>query len=398
MPSSTASAPVDVERVDRFERVPPGDWPADPRSTVFLTAEWTRSVEGALAREQAYVLGRDGDGGSVGTMGVYVVGPDTGRYFNPAALLTFHLGNPELVEHLRPDERGEAAELAATLRPEDLAPAAVATAPFAFVHSLSSTGGRAVAERLVAELEEIGREAGAASLAVLYVEEDEHELRDVLRRAGFAEALVAANAVLPIEWDSFDGYLGSLSRSRRAKVKREVKRFRESGIEVAHGSILENLDRLAHLQALLQEKHGAGYDLERERGAFLSVTTHIHPYARLLVARRDGDLVGFILYFEKEGLVHPKMGARDLSRVTEADALHFYLGYYAIVEQAIAGGAREIQYGLDAYGTKVFRGCVLRDLYWYVKAASPSLAVAADIVSRGRRRYLDAYRALSPRR
>ncbi|MFE3167791.1 GNAT family N-acetyltransferase [Streptomyces sp. NPDC059224] len=367
------------ERFARISAVP--QWPAEERSNVFLTRGWTSSVEGALTDRQVYLLGRDTAGEVGATAAVYAIGPDTHSFFNPSGLATQHLRDESLLAHLTAEERAGAAKLAGRLETV-LSTSAVNTAPFGFTHGVSGTGGESSLRPLVRELDVLRREWDTGCSAVLYVEEHDRDLRAVLTREGYTSFHVGANCVLPVAWDSFDGYLATLSRRRG--VLKERRHFQESGFTVAVEPVEDNLEEIAHLQALLQEKYGRPYDRDGERAVFVSVIENIGEYAHLLVARKDAELLAFAMFFEKDGIIHVKMAARDVERVDPESFAHFNVGYYEMVEEAVRRGAREINYGPEGYATKLRRGCTARNLYWYVKVPEPAredLSEAARLVS-----------------
>ncbi|WP_234377086.1 GNAT family N-acetyltransferase [Streptomyces sp. TP-A0356] len=339
-------------------------WPADPRHNVFLTPGWTASVEGALTDRQRYLLERDGTGAVRGSAAVYGMGPGVPPFFTPVGLASGHLRNESLGALLSPGERARAARLAGRIE-ETLANSVVSTAPFGFTHGLSWSGEPGVLRPLVREMESLRGEWEADCSAVLYVEEHEGELRNVLEEEGYTAVQVGATCVLPVAWDSFDGYLATLSRRRG--VLKERRLFEESGFTVGLEPIEDNIDTIAHLQARLQEKYGAAYDFEGERAVFRSVVDNVGEYAHMLVGRRDGELLAFAVFLERAGVIHVKMAARDVDRTAEKSFAHFNLGYYEMVEEALRRGAREINYGPEGYATKLRRGCVARKLYWYLK-------------------------------
>ena len=350
------------ERFDRIAAVP--RWPAEERCHVFLTRGWTSSVEGALTGRQTYLLDRDATGEVRATAAVYAIGPDTHPFFNPSGLATRHLREESLLAHLTAEERERAAQLAGRLEPV-LSTSAINTAPFGFTHGFSATGSEPSLRPLVRELDVLRREWDADCSAVLYVEEHDQDLRAVLTQEGYTAFHVGANCVLPIAWDSFDGYLATLSRRRG--VLKERRHFQDSGFTVAVEPVEDNLDEIAHLQALLQQKYGRPYDRDGERAVFVSVVENIGEYAHLLVARKDGELLAFAMFFDKDGIIHVKMAARNVERVDPESFAHFNVGYYEMVEEAVRRGATEINYGPEGYATKLRRGCTARNLYWYVK-------------------------------
>ncbi|WP_330460380.1 GNAT family N-acetyltransferase [Streptomyces sp. NBC_00820] len=339
-------------------------WPADPRHNVFLTPGWTTSVEGALTDRQRYVLRRDETGAVRASAALYAIGPGVPPFFTPAGLASGHLRNESLLSVLSAGERQRAAYLAERIE-ATLGRSVVCTAPFGFTHGLSWSGRPDVLRPLVREMDEARGAWEADCSAVLYVEEGEREVREALEQEGYQAVQTGATCVLPITFDSFEGYLDTLSRRRG--VLRERRVFEESGFTVGLESIEDNLDTIADMQARLQEKYGSPYDFEGERAVFRSVVENVGEYAHMLVGRRDGELLAFAVFLERAGVIHVKMAARDVGRAGTDSFAHFNLGYYAMVQEALRRGVREINYGPEGYTTKLRRGCVPRKLFWYLK-------------------------------
>jgi uncharacterized protein len=381
---------MSLERYGEISQVT--EWPADPRHNVFLTRGWMSSVQGVLSSRQAYLLNRDDAGRVRASAVVYDIGPDTFYFFNPLGIAASHLRDESLLALCSEQERQDAARLAGRLEETGaLAPSASSTAPFGFTHGFSAVGGPESIRPVVRELDVLRQEWDARCSAVMYVEERHTDLRTVLTEEGYTPFKVGADCVLPIDFASFDEYVEK-ARAPRKKLRRERGRFLEADYTVAVEPAEDNLDEIAHLQALLQEKYGRPYDYEGERAVFVSVLENIGEYANLLVARQGGKLRAFAMFFEKDGVIHVKMTARDVDQTDDEHFVHFNVGYYEVVEEALRRGAREINYGPEAYRAKLRRGCVPRGLYWYVKGpeeAAADLAAAGELVSAMYSRMLD---------
>ncbi|GHH88766.1 hypothetical protein GCM10018793_69710 [Streptomyces sulfonofaciens] len=372
---ATAGSTPGVERYGQIGQVP--KWPAEERHHVFLTRGWTAGVEGAITKRQSYLLARTPAGEVEATAAAYDIGGDALPFFHPRRIVA-DLRDESLLEHLTADERAPAAAVAERLEAA-LVTCALSTSPFGFTHNFSATGGKPAILRLVRELGALREEWGADCSAVLYVEERDRDLRAALDEEGYTAVHIGANCVLPIAWDSFDGYLATLSRRRG--VLKERRHFTEAGFTVGIEPAEANLDEIARLQARLQEKYGRPYDFEGERAVFVSVLENLGEYAHLLVGRKDGELLAFALFLEKDGIIHVKMAARDTERTAPESFAHFNLGYYEMIEEALRRGAREINYGPEGYATKLRRGCVAQKLYWYVKGPE---GVRQDLAEAGR--------------
>ncbi|MFF5727178.1 GNAT family N-acetyltransferase [[Kitasatospora] papulosa] len=383
-----------TEQYDQIERVP--QWPARAEHDVFQSRGWTRSLEDSLGERRRYLLHRDGEGTPRGSATCYFVSPQINPFLNPSALIGHYLQDDRLSAFLTPEEEEEAARIAKQ-NAGLLDTSAVSTAPFGFTQSICHDDDVSTLDSLLQGVEDARDEWGAGAAAVLYVREQDTALRSALRSKGYAEALVGANCVLPVTWDSFEGYLDIYGPGRQRRVTRERNSFLESGISVSIEPVEPNLDEIARLQALLQQKYGAGYHPDHERRVFASVVEHLSPYANLLVARRDGRLVAFTMFFEKDGVMYSKMASRDSELTDPSEYVHYNMCYYELAAEAARRGAREIHYGHEAYAAKLHRGCELRPLFWYTKVSGPDHALlerASSLVSKATSSRLEDIRSV----
>ena len=386
--------------LSRFDRVDELDWEEWREATddglLWGTPEFLRNVEGAFSGRVAYVSAATRDGRTVGAATCYLSEAETFEDFNPARLVGDVALHGEALPFLADEERAslslETEEMNAALMP-----AAICSVPFGYVDGLwaSSPDVRGVLMRAFAD---IGQEWNAQSKAVLYVDERDAPLRSLLARDGYLELLASANCVLAAR--SLEEYLGLVSTSRRAKVRKEIRRFEGSGISLAYVDFAAHVDAIAPLTALHLSRHGFGYDPEGERQILARIGATLGSRVGLILARRGGRIVAFLMYFHNARVLYPLRIAWDPDLTTKADYLYFNLGFYEMLRLASRLGCDEIHYGPTAYEAKVARGCVLRPLYCYFDVP-PELreraAKALGTYSAGRARYFAELRARARR-
>jgi hypothetical protein len=375
----------ELRRYPAIASLPGEQWAtATGDRTLWSSPEWLRSAEDAFSPVRRYVVAPSGG------MAAYLVGAETYSNFDPHRLLV----GAEFLAPTAPfrsgREEGRIQELATALPDGVLRPAAVSTVPWGFASGLW-TADHSTRMAFLDELEALAAEWDAPTAGVLYVDFEDADLREVLRLRGYLEVLVAANCVLSVGEGGFAEYCDRLSRRRR-KIGREIRKFEETGIAFRTGTISDNIDRIAHLTALAQAKHGHGYDPDWQAKILLNVERTVRQYINLTTAERpNGDLAGFVVYFVKDGVMYPKMAGFDSSPESN-EFVYFNLCYYEMIRRATALGVHHIEYGIGAYSAKVFRGCRLRPCYCYLKPPekySAPVAELAELVTAAWQRKLD---------
>jgi uncharacterized protein len=365
-----------LQRLAFIEEVPAAKWNAASADlSLWSSPQWLLSVEPAFSPRRQYLLAEHG------TMVVYTVDANTYPNFDPHRLL---LGEQFLADTAgcrSPEEDAELRSFVARLPDGVLRPATVSVIPWGFSAGLWAQDD-ATLDGLLDELDRLTIAWETPATGVLYVEEGNHRLRDRLRARGYIEALLSANCVLSLNFDSFQGYLYGLTRDRRTKIRREVRRFEQTGIHFTSGALSEHINRIAHLAASLQARHGHGYDPDWQAQVLLNIERTTQPYQRLAIAERpDGELAGFVVYFEKDRTLYPKMAGFDSEPGTR-EYLYFNLGYYEMIRRGLAAGMGQIEYGIDAYEAKIIRGCQARRQYAYLRVPDEYRGLVSAVAER----------------
>jgi predicted N-acyltransferase len=340
------------------------------------THAWLTSVAGAFEATSAFLLAEE-DGVAVGALAAYLLGEGTFFMLDAPRLTMADALDPLIGEYYTPDERARAADLRSLVagRLPDSYPCAVCVSPFGYTAPVAARGDRVdVYAALVAAFDALAVRWGAPSRSFLYVPDGHSEaLRETLLDWGYRPAAIAARCLLPIPWTSFEGYVASLSGSRRQAVRRELRRIERNGLdfEIVDGSTLgEVRDRLAHLSARLMEKYGHGYDIERELATFRTVEHHIAGMTRVFLARRDGEIVAFAHGYEWGPTLGMALTGQDYEAVGSRSYAHFQTTYYEPIRYAIARGLRLVDFGVGGYEAKLNRGCTLSPLIGYFRLAA----------------------------
>jgi predicted N-acyltransferase len=301
----------------------------------------------------SYLVACDEHGIPVGMMPVYIAGPPWEPTVDPASIFD-------------PPAPMGGAKLC-------LAGSAGAYANFLEVGAaIRGAVAARVATALVEQVLVVARDAGCRHVLLPYLDEAQslwlHEY-DTMATA----RSVRHKAVLPVDWDSFDDYLGWLPSHRRRRVRHERRVFERSGIDVREARLVDVAAKLAPL--LTQTENRYGRDVNREQMEFylLMLGMHMEGDSFTLVAYRNERPVAFSLALLCSDRWVMRSWGCDYASVGR-EGFYFNLVYYEPIVRAIERGARLIDFGVGALEAKTLRGCRLEPLWTILvpPAAVPS--------------------------
>ncbi|OPF70129.1 GNAT family N-acetyltransferase [Streptomyces antioxidans] len=364
MDVTTVPLPDDVRVVRHAAALPRAEWDALTRpSDVFLSSRWLDVAEATAGVPMAYVWVERG-GRVVAGLATAVAG----------ASVPWLLGRPDHVL-TRSAAAGlpHAAEFLADLPKEPtevLMPSLVAGG-----RHLGNTrvlyGAEASADdldTLLAAAEGLARTAGAASVALLHVDESDRELRSVLAGRGYGFYVSGRYSSLRVPAGGFSEYLAGFSRKRRVSIAAERRKLAEEGCRVT----VEPFDgrdfaRFASLEAELMRKYGMEWRDDQSLPTYMQIRERFGEDAFTLVARADGVIRGFALILRHSGHWYARQSGFDYAyQRRKRVPLYFEVLYYRLVEEAAAAGVTTIYYGHGSEETKRSRGCVATDQFCHV--------------------------------
>lgn len=379
----------------------PEVWDALAADAFFASSRWLRGVEEWVRPHRAAVLVHE-LAEPVAGMVVYLVDRDAHPTLDPVQAL---LGG-EVLGELSPfqsaadaaETRKLAGRLSATCA--DRYPLAVCVCPYSCtVGVVGEIPTREVADALADALLDLAADWGAGGWGLLYLDERRAALAEALRGRGALSALLGARCVLPVDWASLDGYVASLPRNRRTKVRRELRSFARSGLRISivdGGRVAGLAAELAPLYARQQAKYGqhAGADAARETIAWIGA--RFTDATTVVVVEDDGRPVAFHLLFEFGGRFYSYIGGQTYEpRVRDAFAF-FQAVFYEPISLAAGRAISSIDYGLESYDGKVARGSGLEPLTGFLDVgpdARDELARLLDLVDAAQRERLRQYAA-----
>jgi uncharacterized protein len=348
-----------VTGVHVYHRV--DDLPLDRLAALFTSGrlydspEWLRYCERSAAGNLRYLTLADRSGEMVGLAVLRIV-PDR------RVLAIYDLGS--LIGYPDPDGDGTA----------ELFPNGVASVSGAHCLLLVPVDGDAAVRserrgRLARAVATLAEAEGCRAVGFLHVR-DPATAGDIATALG-PEAgrpfLLGAHTELAGGWPDFDGYLATLSASRRNKVRRERRQFLQSGlrIRVLHGT--RELDATtARLQLAVRERYAAPGTVESILEDYEHLGGTVDDRIRVFLCERDGVAVGLSLALLDGGRLHLRLVGFDYA-ATGSDFVYFNVLFYEPIEWGIRNGITDYSFGSGGYTAKAARGCSLVPSYAVVR-------------------------------
>lgn len=291
------------------------------------------------------------------------------------------------------DEIVRVDKMAATARPglaaagadaarDALLPAPVCGGWFNSRVLVSAGAGPAVAlaarRRLVEAALRVADSEGAHSVAFPYLDHADHDLRGVLRSAGFIELAAPARHVLDTRAESFEDHLGRLRSHRRTRIRAELRRVAEAGVRtgeaVLDGSTVEWAARLAHQ---LEVRYGQRCTYEQIAEWFEQIGRHTGTV--LFTGVRDGVPIAMSLWIRHQDRLYGFHAGFDDERCVGLP-LYSVVGYHLPVAHGCADpGLATLEYGIGSDEAKALRGTRAEP---QVLALLPRSGAARDLLDR----------------
>lgn len=230
---------------------------------------------------------------------------------------------------------------------------------------------REVAALLLGKFAELAAETDCRSAALLYLGRDDTALARSVLDGGGTPLLTSASAWLPVTWRDHSGYLRALRPSRRSVVRRGVRAFERSRCRIERGTLSAQINTLAPLLTNVQQRHGHPATTEIVAYYLGQCSWNgLDELSVVFLAWRDDDPVAFSLGYEVDGTLEMRVVGLDYER-TGQHGEYFTVLFDEPVKYAAERGLTRIEYGVEAFGAKLLRGCRLRPL-WSVVTLVPA--------------------------
>jgi predicted N-acyltransferase len=166
--------------------------------------------------------------------------------------------------------------------------------------------------------------------------------------------LIGADTVLPVRWSALEEYVAWLKQSRRAKVRRDRRRFASYPGEVAVERLGDCIEQAAPLLAELQQRYGLVDTADDMRRYLARQAAELDDRSVVFAWRAEGRLLGFALFFELDGVLYARSVGFDAPYV--GSGAYFSVAFYEPLRYAIERGLRELRFGGGTYEAKLLRG------------------------------------------
>lgn len=312
-----------------------------PSSAFYGSYSWQRAVQRHEAFSVRYVAARDESGCLLAALPLYTAATaPRERQFDPATIF-------------------------GTAGNGDFYPAAVVgvragySTHFPCLPESATQAGRVVMAALLDRCQQEARRGAARSLSLLYLPED------VLARAtevlpGTVRVIPAgADAVLRVNWHSFDDYQDGWPRNRRRGIARDIAAFQDSGCVLSRGRFADHYGEMAPLLASLQARYGALDSLPIIRQRLAEQAQILDERAVCFFCWKRSAMVAFALFYEWEYELYARVVGFDYEALPEDSRAYFSILFYEPIRFAIANKVRAIHYGRGTTEAKVRRGATL---------------------------------------
>ncbi|MEU6671572.1 GNAT family N-acetyltransferase [Streptomyces sp. NPDC046727] len=235
-----------------------------------------------------------------------------------------------------------------------------------------------VAEALRRARDTLDPSSGDASCVAMFLDTEGARAAE---RAGVeaVPVLLEPDAWIEVPEGGWDAWIASFPSKRRISIRREVRAFEEAGFTVSHVPLGECWELLPDLTVPAAAKYGASTERERFVKAFSTYVRTTGDAARVALCRRDGEPVGFCIYYVWQDSVFLRWAAFDYARLAKA-AEYFNVVYYSQIALARQLGVRRLHAGKKTLDAKVNRGARLRPLWLLDLSADSALAGHGELI------------------
>ncbi|UJW29921.1 GNAT family N-acetyltransferase [Saccharothrix sp. AJ9571] len=314
----------DITTVNCMAEVSPGDWNGLSGATSFyLSHEWLSFVERDTSATAKYLL-LSGGSRLLAALPLYAVENETNRYYRVA--------------------------------PDYL----IAGTRQAYVNDVLVDPSLSDTDR-VSALTALLETAEKDCLAFLYLSSSgAEELRRMRPQA--QPTLLAMDARISLVGDTFADYLAHLGARRSYAVRKELRRFAETGHEVAVERLSDCWYEAGPLVANVQRKYGHSDTAETCRKGLSAQADALDPFTRVFTLRVRGKLRACALFYSWRDTLYGRIVGFDYANVGGAGE-YFSLYMYEPLRYAYDNGYRSLHLGRESYTAKVRRGATLRTLW-----------------------------------
>lgn len=188
---------------------------------------------------------------------------------------------------------------------------------------------------------------------------------------------------LAVQWSTFEEYMSSLPRSSRKTVRREIRKCQERGVEITEEPTFGELaEKLSVLYSNLHKKYNPRSRSPFDPSFFRTLSEHTQGKAKVFVAKKAGEVVGFILLIRQKDVADAFIvGFEYGSFQSHTDFTYFNL-FYEATKWAIKERIKRINYRFTAEEAKIRRGCSKEQIFSFVKCHNKLLNLFYNIYAK----------------
>ncbi|HBA85113.1 MAG TPA: hypothetical protein DCZ95_13570 [Verrucomicrobia bacterium] len=227
-------------------------------------------------------------------------------------------------------------------------------------------------EALVNATESLAAKLGIHVLLFRDFQDEDAGWAEPLCTFGYSRIQNLPCARLNLRWKSFDEYLQAMRSEYRSKLLATTKKGQDTGVTLTEESDFAKY--APQLAQLWRQAYDHAQEYRREmllEDFFRNVHLHLGPKTSIIAARKQEQLIGFLLLFLDDETLTTIFSGLDYSQSRET-GVYFNMFYFA-VDLAIQRGFKEIDFGITTLAPKLDLGAVAVPLFMYMKHRHPIL-------------------------
>lgn len=327
------------------------------KRSFYVSKPWLTAIERMRGKDTAYIVVRNNQNKLLGVLPFYWGKPSVRGYYEP------------FKRFLEPT-KGNFIE-------KDWSPTLIIGSRSAYAcefllsEHLSTQEQTLILQQMITCVQNRMASYGAASLSALYINKEGcNQLKQIVSNPEDF-FITGANAVITIEWSTFEDYLLSLKSKERTKARKERGVFLSKGYDIRLAKLEDSLETFAQLFINHEHKYGYQTSLENQIKELEVFIDTADEYSHILTLNLKDVVAGCLLLFLWEDTIYARTVGFDFDIVGQSFE-YFNLGYYALIEFAIDRNFKYIDYGMGTYRAKLKRGAHLEPVYGYIYSPSTS--------------------------
>lgn len=323
----------------------------------YVSKPWLTAIELMRGQDTAYIVARDNENKLLGVLPFYWGKPSVRGYYEP------------FKRFLEPT-KGNFLE-------KDWSPTLIIgsrsaySCEFLLDNHLTSEEQNSILQQMITYVQDRMASHGAVSISALYINQEGcNQLKKIVSNPEDF-FITGANAVITIEWSTFEDYLLSLKSKERTKARKERGVFLSRGYDIRLTKLGDSLETFAQLFINHEHKYGYQTSLQNQIKELQVFINTASEYSHFLTLNLKDMVVGCLLLFLWEDTIYARTVGFDFDIVGQSFE-YFNLGYYALIEFAINHNFKYIDYGMGTYRAKLKRGAHLEPVYGYIYSPTTS--------------------------